>query len=74
MNWSNQKNIEFDMPLSGILGSALLFFCQDFICLDPDILLNLAIVDMFIIGRAPGMEFLGKRAPGMEFVGKRWER
>ena len=32
---------------------------------------NFAIVDMFIICRAPGMEFLGKRAPGMEFVGKR---
>ena len=42
-----------------------------FICFDLDSLLNLAIVDMFIIRRAPGMEFLGKRAPGMEFVGKR---
>ena len=29
---------------------------------------------MYIICRAPGMEFLGKRAPGMEFLGKRWTK
>ena len=44
---------------------------NDFYLFCQGILLNLAIVDMFIIRRAPGMEFLGKRAPGMEFVGKR---
>ena len=36
---------------------------------------NLVVqLTMYIICRAPGMEFLGKRAPGMEFLGKRWTK
>ena len=48
-----------------------------FSSLDVEIFIDYNLVGqltMYIICRAPGMEFLGKRAPGMEFLGKRWTK
>ena len=64
-----QTTLSADDNLGGQLTTNSVLWMLKYI--DYDIVGQLT---MYIICRAPGMEFLGKRAPGMEFLGKRWTK